>query len=474
MRTILCFLLVALVVSCNHESNHQQKSNKITVAGNLSGNTQDSIYVEEAFERAEALITSNGDFKLVFEAEKAEYFDFFAGSQGFRLYLKPGDSIYFTANLNNLAGTTKISGDRVNENTFAKHKIKLLSENNLLNYNRLVEYQPQDFFDKKTSALAQINHALDSMIQSFKLDEQFVHAEKEALKFKDLELDFLYPIYYKHYNQINLDSSNYPYVSIDERILNISLDNPDLIYYNEYNAVAQRKLYLIRQKNNKGSQTNESAGDYLRSIFEITDANLNDQSVKEYLKFIVLNDILGSTSPHEVEQEIDAFLSFNTNSIYQKIIAEEKNAWEHLKPGESLPDFEFESSNGSALSLSALNDKIIYVDLWATWCKPCIAEHPYWDALVAEYKNKPVAFVAISVDQNKEAWLNYLSANQLKGSHWYLPETIRQDFAEHLILEGIPRYLLLDTSQRIISSNAARPSDNIRQDIDKALSDFSI
>ncbi|MDT8347652.1 MAG: TlpA disulfide reductase family protein, partial [Flavobacteriaceae bacterium] len=414
----------------------------------------------------------NGDFKLSFEAEHAEYFDFFAGNKGFRLYLKPGDSIYLTANLNNLPGTTQISGDRVNENTFAKHKIKVLAENNLLNYNSLTEYQVQDFLSKKSSTIQQIRRDLDSMSNSLALDEQFVAAEKEALKFKDLELDFLYPIYYKHYNAISPDSSSYPYASIDDRILNISLDNPDLIFYNEYNSVAQRKLYLIRQNNND-QEVEESADAYLQGIYEIVDANLNNQSVKEYLKFIVLNDILSFTTPHEVEQEIDAFLSFNNNPVYQKIIAEEKKAWDHLKPGSSILDVEFENSDGSKTSLADLNGKIVYIDLWATWCKPCIAEHPFWDALVEEYKNKPIAFVAISVDQNKEAWKNYLSTQKLSGTHWYLPESIREDFAEFIKLDGIPRYLLLDTSQRIINSNAMRPSGNIRETLDKALSDLT-
>jgi thiol-disulfide isomerase/thioredoxin len=52
-----------------------------------------------------------------------------------------------------------------------------------------------------------------------------------------------------------------------------------------------------------------------------------------------------------------------------------------IKAGERLPDFEFTSSKGEQVALSDFEGKYVFIDIWATWCKPCLHENTFTDIL---------------------------------------------------------------------------------------------
>ncbi|MBD2717287.1 TlpA family protein disulfide reductase [Hymenobacter sp. BT646] len=56
--------------------------------------------------------------------------------------------------------------------------------------------------------------------------------------------------------------------------------------------------------------------------------------------------------------------------------------------------------DGQRTTLSALHGKVVFVNLWASWCPPCVAEMPGIHALYQKLDPQKVAFVMISLDQN--------------------------------------------------------------------------
>ena len=62
-------------------------------------------------------------------------------------------------------------------------------------------------------------------------------------------------------------------------------------------------------------------------------------------------------------------------------------------------DLEFtEAISGSEISMKGLKGKVVVIDFWATWCGPCVAEMPKMKKLYAEYKDKGVEFIGVSLD----------------------------------------------------------------------------
>ena len=78
-----------------------------------------------------------------------------------------------------------------------------------------------------------------------------------------------------------------------------------------------------------------------------------------------------------------------------------KSALETVSGKESV-DFNYENFSGGETSLQDLSGKLIYIDVWATWCGPCLKEMPSLKKLVKEYKGKNVEFVSISIDHKKD------------------------------------------------------------------------
>lgn len=69
-----------------------------------------------------------------------------------------------------------------------------------------------------------------------------------------------------------------------------------------------------------------------------------------------------------------------------------------LTPSLSLPD-----ATGAAVSLESLKGRVVLVDIWASWCPPCKAAFPAYDALFTEYRDRGLEVLAINVDETRKA-----------------------------------------------------------------------
>ena len=112
-------------------------------------------------------------------------------------------------------------------------------------------------------------------------------------------------------------------------------------------------------------------------------------------------------------------------------------------------------------SLESLKGKYVYIDVWATWCGPCIREIPYLKEVEKDYHNKPVSFVSISIDEPKdyEKWKTMVSEKELGGIQLIADNNWNSKFVKEYAILGIPRFILIDPQGNIVSADAPRPSD---------------
>ena len=110
----------------------------------------------------------------------------------------------------------------------------------------------------------------------------------------------------------------------------------------------------------------------------------------------------------------------------------------------------------------------MYIDVWATWCRPCLAEIPALKALHDRLKGKNIEFVSISIDEDKEAWRKAVKEKQLKGVQLIADKAFDSQFIRDYAINQIPTFLIIDKQGHIVNPNAPRPSD---PDIEKILTD---
>ena len=136
-------------------------------------------------------------------------------------------------------------------------------------------------------------------------------------------------------------------------------------------------------------------------------------------------------------------------------------------------DFKFADVNGKEVALSDFRGKIVYVDIWATWCGPCKGELPFMKTLEAEYKNnKDIVFMGISVDASKDIqkWKNFLEKEQLPGVQLFAGDSAGETLTKPFKIKGIPRFMLVGRDGKLIYMDAVRPSSSeVRPMLDAAL-----
>ena len=140
------------------------------------------------------------------------------------------------------------------------------------------------------------------------------------------------------------------------------------------------------------------------------------------------------------------------------------------QPGDAAIDFTYPDKDGNNVALSDFIGSVVYVDVWATWCGPCRAEMPFLHDLEAEYSDKNVTFIGVSVDveKDRQVWLDMMEEKDMKGVQIFADgwSQITKDYA----INGIPRFMLFDTEGNVSNLNADRPSsDDIRPAIDALL-----
>lgn len=118
--------------------------------------------------------------------------------------------------------------------------------------------------------------------------------------------------------------------------------------------------------------------------------------------------------------------------------------------------YTFKDLKGNEVSLQDFKGKYVYIDVWASWCRPCLAEIPKLKELEEKHKDGEVVFVSLSVDQETDAWKKMVKKKELHGNQFHYSGN--QGFIQKFNISAIPRFILLDKNGEVAKSDAPRPS----------------
>ena len=113
-----------------------------------------------------------------------------------------------------------------------------------------------------------------------------------------------------------------------------------------------------------------------------------------------------------------------------------------------------EELNAIKEEVENLKVKLVLMDIWATWCGPCLANVPYIKELEEKYKNEDFEVLSISIDSlnDKEKWKEMIKAKQMAGEHLFAGAESR--FPLDYQISYIPRFILISPEGKILNNDA--------------------
>ncbi len=453
MKTVLFVMSIVLLASCT-------PSNTVTLSGKISNPQSDVLTVRVPYldlNDTIATLGEDGTFTGTLISEAAHLGYIINGQAAIRVNLKPGSNLHLEFDCEELKEgkmeNVVISGEGSESTKFLVELAQIKPEDDM----RTLLSHPAPKFDEIVSSNAKaINEKIAEYEEAYPKDKEFI--EKVRLNEKvNLAQDYEYFTMY-HARLAPGDT-----IPIPEDYKTYG----DAIPLDKYEAFKEINAYksFVVNKHMTAIEDGLKADNIKKRTVAFTSAQVDAIVALEVPQEV--KDELGNRMLGSYTYEDDSVKTV-LKTRYKEIISNEKYTstfeellakLEKLQPGSIAPAFAYADINGKMVKSEELKGKVIYIDVWATWCGPCKGEIPHLKKMEAELHEEDIAFVSISIDNDKEAWEKMVVEKDLGGYQLFAPTAWESNIVKDYAIRGIPRFIIIDKEGKLVNSNASRPSN---------------
>ncbi|WP_224491075.1 TlpA family protein disulfide reductase [Robertkochia flava] len=447
-KTLFVLGLAVLTLGCKQES----KVDYAILEGNISNFKGKELAINDlsgAF-RGKITLKEDGSFIDTLKSASGTYM-LSDGKNKMQFYLEEGDRLKVNYDAANSA-TLTFDGSAAATATYYEAKKKKSQD---------LEVGAQNIYTLDEEAfLATLNEVKkahqDLLTASTSLSASFKNLEEANINFEYLNQVNNYELYHGYYtNNREFKASEKIHALLKE----VNMGDPEA-----YRFSTAYKSLLTGTYNQKAAELVEK--DSLPqplALLKAISENPND-GIKNNLLFENAKVYLSYSE--EPKTYFEFYMANATDEEQKAEIRKDYEKLMTLSEGNPSPEFtDYENYAGGTTSLENLKGKYVYIDVWATWCGPCKREIPFLKTLEADYHNRNIEFVSISIDsrEDHDKWQKMVADLELGGVQLFADNDWESQFIQDYMIKGIPRFILLDPQGNIVNSNAPRPSsDEIR------------
>ena len=435
-------------------SNAFPKAGKITLSGSILNPTQATVeitYINDD-ELVSAELDSEGNFSLTAKIESGFYFLNYGRNSAY-IYLHPKDDLKIRFNSEKFIESMVFEGKGADRNNFLVKK-SMVDKELTKDINAFYKVNEATYLDNlDTVKKTHLENLKDYSVETFFEDEIKISLEYEQL------LDIQnYASNYKFY----IGDEITPSKDFFKPIESLDLYNPSHYKYQPYYR------YLVNSIWGKRIEAETNVDDMLDVLREVKSKEVIISLLNSFYTKI-------GTRKERSKDYLDLIKRITTYEPFIEAAEkryQEVSAFKSLVKGSISPKFSYESIEGNTVHLDDFKGKYVYIDIWATWCAPCIKQVPYLKKLEETYQDKDIVFVSISVDKesSKPIWKQMVFEKALGGIQLFADQSFDSDFMEAYSVNSIPRFILIDPEGKIIDVEAPRPSfDKTKQLLDELL-----
>src|SRR5690554_5580134 len=453
MKQLSILFVAILLFSCKQEESKVEYS---IIKGNVTNNVAETAIIQGNDFEVRIPIAENGSFSDTLHLKNNGFYQLFFGPERTSIYLEKGQNLEVNLNAEEFDETLKYSGDLASVNNFLAAKYLWNEEN--LSYKDLFSLNEDEFLKK----IEANESTMDSLYATFQVEnENFDKIISEENKYANAALIENYQnahVYYTQDEAFRVSKDFYSPVKD--------------INYSDTLAFRNSKTYqnLVNAHLNRVVSAESGDQDPTIAYLNKVDNTLPGGYAKNSL---MMGHLQYGLKPDEnLDQVFEIFKNANTNPEYLATITQRYELLKSLTPGNPSPSFNYENYKGGTTSLADLKGKYTYIDVWATWCGPCLREIPSLKEVEKDYANKNIQIVSISIDESKDydKWREMVEEKSLGGIQLMADNNWSSKFVQDYAILGIPRFILVDPEGNIVSADAPRPSDpQLRKMLDELL-----
>jgi thiol-disulfide isomerase/thioredoxin len=383
-------------------------------------------------------VRDDGTFDETVNIPHSGIYSFVYARESTQIYLSDGFNLNIELNTAEFDETIKYKGKGADCNNYLASKF-LLKEAVFGDYS---DYK----MDEK--AFLHLRDSVQTLLADMlsKIDNAaFVKYEKLDLYYNNLIAIKNYEPYHRY---ITKDHSFRSSSELTKRFESLDYTN-----VKDYKSYASYKM-LVNEHYIDGLRATKNYDSVLTVIKNIASPEIKEGISQELLEYLSIDN-------KDVEAFYTSIKRICTDREFIETCTEKYDSFQNLLQGNPSPKFAYQDVNAKMVKLDDLKGKYVYIDVWATWCGPCLGEIPHLKKLEADYHDKNIAFVSISVDSKNayDKWKKMVADKELKGYQLYADKSWKSDFIVAYQIRGIPTFILIDPEGNIVSASAMRPSN---------------
>lgn len=456
MKKLVVLLTVMAFISCKKEVKEQEY---VIINGTVQNSDAETAMIRGFDMEFEIPISEAGTFSDTLDVKTDGIYTLRIGREGTSTYLKKGKNLSVSVDVVQFDETIKYEGDVAAENNYLAAKY-LLSEQ---------EKPFQDVYAMDEAAFIAEANAInqtyeDLLAKTEGLSEDFIALETKNLAYTHTMNLENYLGYHRHYTANDTFEVSEGYYAFTKNVnyADTTAFRNSITYQNMLETHFSR---LVSEMATTDPDVNRTKA-YLNLVNErLPNGYAKDELMYDYLRY-------GLTPDAIMEEVYLVYKNSNPNAENLKKVTARYSLLKPLLAGNPSPSFDYENYKGGSTKLADFKGKYVYVDVWATWCGPCIREIPALKQVEKDYHGKNIVFVSISIDEAKDydKWKNMIAEKELGGVQLMADKNWESKFVKDYGILGIPRFILIDPQGNIVSADAPRPSDaKLRVLLDKLI-----
>jgi thiol-disulfide isomerase/thioredoxin len=426
----------------------QNEKNYVLFSGNIK-NTQETIIKISNYEKSiekDVMIDALGNFKdTLYIKEDGNYY-YQSGKSYSSMFLRKGDDLYITLDADDFYRATKYTGkgSLVNNYHVARSTLKASFVGDPKDY---FVVPVTDFLQK----IAKEKLAFLDLLETWNLDSEDKEVQRKVIEHDYLQIRNSYDKFNFYHTQIHPELP----LNYYDPIKNMYVDDEQSFKNNGSYRNMVVENWRLGSKDAQEKDPNLSIIDYTKQYIK----DLKSTKIKDYVVSMLFKQM--NAKNENFEKDYVEIMSLLTNDYMKEKLTTRYQSANATKPEMASVGFDYENYAGGKTSLEDLKGKIVYVEIWATWCGPCIKEMPYLTEIIKEYKdNENIVFVNISIDAINEydKWRAMVPEKNVGGIQLLADNGLQSEFMKFYSVGLIPRSIMLDAEGNIISQHAPRPS----------------